>query len=118
MHSSQLKTLSKLQKAKIIDAIHNDDIDFLFVYFQDLTPYQLAEWSESSETPRYLKLYLYFFMDTFPEFSDIFRNACLTFWSSYEKEDAIQKGEIPAEGFLPKEFENFHKQYSSVLAGI
>ena len=115
MKNDQLKTFSKVQKSMIIDAIHTDDIEFLLNYLHGCTPYQLAEWSEDPETPRYLNLYLYFFMDNFTQFSDVFGNACLTFWSSYEKEDAISKGEIPAEDFLPQDYEDFHIPFLQVI---
>ena len=114
METTQLKPLSEPQKAEIIDAIvnANEDVEFVLNYLSRCTPYQVAEWYEHWDTKTYIKLYLDYIIDGFleqSEFARLFELACLTFWSNDEKLDAIQKGTVEAEDFLPKDFEDFHK---------
>ena len=114
MEFKQLKPLSESQKAEIIDAIVNsdEDVELVLNYLRRCTPYQIAEWYETWATKTYIKLYLGYIIDSYleqSEFARLFELACLTFWSNDEKLDAIQKGTVEAEDFLPKDFEDFHK---------
>ena len=120
METTLFKPLSESQKAEIIDAIVNsdEDVELVLNYLSRCTPYQVAEWYEHWDTKTYIKLYLDYIIDGFleqSEFARLFELACLTFWSNDEKLDAIQKGTVEAEDFLPKDFGDFHKPYSEAL---
>ena len=115
MEFKQLKAFSKLQKITITDAILTDDIDFLYVYFQSCTPYQLAEWVRDGDTPTYIKLYLDYCFDIFVEFQGLYYYACRSTWGDWEKEDAIKKGDFEEDDFMPKDHEDFHLSFSKVL---
>jgi len=115
METNQLKTFSKLQKLTIIDAIHNDDLDFLFDYFQHCTPYQVAEWLSNESTPTYISLYLDYCFSIFKMFEGVYIFANLAMWGNWEREDSISKGYFTEEDFMPQDHEDFHLTFQQVI---